>query len=63
MVAPIVMTNGHWSNEVNAYREWEWEQSEPLNMRLMRFIGIAELGTDINVTFAGKNPTDIYHRI
>jgi len=40
MVAPITLSNGVWENEVNAYREWEWEGGEPLNHRLMRFINL-----------------------
>jgi hypothetical protein len=31
MVAPITLSNGIWTNEVNAYREWAWEGTEPLN--------------------------------
>lgn len=63
MVAPITLSNDIWTNEVNAYREWEWEGSEPLNHRLMRFINLIELQNDITVAFAGKNPTDLYHKI
>lgn len=57
------MSNDIWTNEINAYREWEWEGNEPLNHRLMRFIGVAELGHQYNVTFASQAPTDIFQKI
>lgn len=44
MTAPVTMAledGSKWENKINAYREWEWDGPEPLNLRIMRFVGIA----------------------
>jgi len=63
MNAPANMTNSEYTNTINAYREWEWEGFEPLNKRLMRFVGVAELNKQYSVDFAGAVPTNLYHKI
>jgi hypothetical protein len=61
MNAPANMTNSEYTNTINAYREWEWEGFEPLNHRLMRFVGLVELNKKYDITFRGRNPTNMYH--
>jgi len=65
MVAPVYVEriDKKYKNKINAWREWGWDGPEPLNTRIMRFNSIIEMGQIYNVTFTGKNPTNLEHKI
>ncbi len=66
MNAPVYVTDEQTpilSNRVNAFREWEWAGRVPLNKRENKFLSLIQLNKAYNVTYNGKNPVRIYHRI
>lgn len=34
---------GSWNSTTNAWKEWEWDGPEPMNLRLARFWSIIKL--------------------
>lgn len=58
MAAPVYVTNDVFTNKINAWREWSWQGSEPLNERFMRFVSVVQLNKYYNVTYQGTNPYD-----
>jgi hypothetical protein len=64
--APVYITDDEvpvLRNRINAFREWEWSGRVPLNKRRNFFISLIQLNRVYNVTYNGKNPSRIYHRI
>lgn len=45
------------------YREWEWDGSEPLNLRENRFVSTTLANTRYTITYNGLNPYNIIHKI
>jgi len=62
-VVPVFVKNNTFENKLNAWREWNWQGPEPLNMRFMRFTSIIQLNKVYNITYSGTNPYDLLHRI
>lgn len=63
MTAPVKVTNNHFENVLNCWREWSWSGPEPLNKRIQAFVSIVELNDIYNVSYAGIIPFTMVHRI
>jgi hypothetical protein len=55
---PVNLTydRANYTTITNAWREWDWLGSEPLNHRFGRFVSIVRLNQTYNMTFASKPP-------
>lgn len=67
MSAPVTLHNEilsyNFTNKINAWREWSWAGSEPLNKRIMSFIALVTLKNAYNVSYEGTIPFSMIHRI
>ncbi|KAM3144741.1 hypothetical protein pb186bvf_003050 [Paramecium bursaria] len=57
LYSPIKLTDGLFFNEINSFKEWDWNGPEPMNHRNSKFISLITVNTTINMTQAGDNPT------
>ena len=57
LYSPVKLTDGLFFNEINSFKEWDWNGPEPLNHRNSKFISLITVNTTINMTQAGDNPT------
>ena len=53
----------NYTTVINAWREWKWQGSMPLNSRLGRFISLAKMETLYNITFAAMPPLQLNFQI
>ncbi|KAM3135691.1 hypothetical protein pb186bvf_012217 [Paramecium bursaria] len=58
LYSPIQLTDGKFFNQINSFREWQWNGNQPMNKRESRFVSIIQVNTVINMTNAGDNPTE-----
>lgn len=49
---------GPWKTITNAWREWQWDGVEPMNLRLARFWSVLKLSKTYNLTYSSQPPTD-----
>ena len=42
---------GPWNSTTNAWKEWQWDGDEPMNLRLARFWSVFKLHERYNITF------------
>ena len=61
--APIKVNNSLFVNEINIYREWEWEGGEPLNLRANSYVSLGLKNMVYNISYAGYKPVELIHRI
>ena len=45
------------------HKEWEWDASEPLNLRENVFVASTLINTKYKIEYNGLNPYNILHRI
>jgi hypothetical protein len=57
LYSPVKLTDGLFFNEINSFFEWNWDGTEPLNLRESKFVALISTNTIINMTNAGMNPT------
>ena len=57
LYSPVKLTDGLFFNEINSFKEWDWNGPEPMNHRNSKFISLITVNTTINMTQAGDNPT------
>ncbi|KAL4484574.1 hypothetical protein ABPG74_019751 [Tetrahymena malaccensis] len=63
--APCMLTSldQAYSNKINMFKEWQWDGSEPKNLRENRYYATALANTVYNIAYNGLNPYNIIHRI
>lgn len=49
---------GAWNSTTNAWKEWQWDGPEPMNLRLARFWSAIKLHQHYNLTYASQPPSD-----
>lgn len=55
----LFYTGGTWTTLTNAWREWEWSGTEPLNKRMGRFISTLVFSKVYNLTFGAQPPSEL----
>lgn len=54
---------GRWNSTTNAWKEWQWDGPEPMNLRLGRFWSVIKLHENYNLTYESQPPSDTRFQI
>ena len=65
MVHPVKLQydGGSWISETNAWKEWQWDGAEPMNLRLARFWSIIKLHENFQMNFSSNPPINMRFQI
>jgi hypothetical protein len=61
VVWPVTLTpnNSNYTTVINAWKEWDYANGQPLGHRLARFVSVVKLNTEYNMSFASMPPLDM----